>query len=142
MMKGDISFDAFLAEELRDAEFAAEWAAQASFRHLPLNVWSLREAKGLTQQELAHAAGMKQPRIAEIERGAANPTLLTLSRVAHALGVSADRLLAEPDEEVLANARAIANASGRARRSALDLMQDDEGAESTSAAPKTRRRTA
>lgn len=112
-MKGDISFDDFLAEELRDPGFAAEWAAQAPFRHLPLNVWSLREAKGLTQQELAHAAGMKQPRIAEIERGSANPTLLTLARIAHALGVGADRLIAEPDPPLLASARAAGDRRAR-----------------------------
>lgn len=121
-MEGDMTLEEFLAVELRDPGFAAEWAVQEPFRHLPLNVWSLREARGMTQQQLAHAAKMKQPRIAEIERGDGNPTLLTISRVAFALGVTADRLLAEPDGALLAKARAAseaaANRESRGRRTA------------------------
>jgi DNA-binding XRE family transcriptional regulator len=83
-MEGDMTLEEFLAEELKDPGFAAEWAVQEPFRHLPLNVWSLRETSAMTQQQLADAAKMKQPRIAEIERGDGNPTLLTISRIAFA----------------------------------------------------------
>jgi transcriptional regulator with XRE-family HTH domain len=49
----------------------------------------VREARrqaGLTQQELAERAGLSQPAIAKLERGATNPTLGTLSRCAEAAG--------------------------------------------------------
>lgn len=107
-MKGDETFDEHLARQLQDPDFAAAWAVEQPFGHFSLNVWSLREARGLTQQQLAAAAKMKQPRIAEIERGDANPTLLTISRIAFALGVTPGRLLAEPEDLLLANARAAA----------------------------------
>lgn len=107
-MKGDETRDAHLARLRQDPEFAAEWAVQEPFRHFFLNVWSLRETRGLTQQQLAGAARMKQPRIAEIERGNGNPTLMTIARIAHALGVTAERLLAPPDPSLVASARAAA----------------------------------
>lgn len=53
---------------------------------LALNVNRLRNAKGMTQEELARLAGMRQPRIAEIERGDANPRLDTIKRLAQVLG--------------------------------------------------------
>jgi transcriptional regulator with XRE-family HTH domain len=45
-----------------------------------------RQKAGLTQHELAQRAGMSQPAIAKLERGATNPTLATLSRCAEAAG--------------------------------------------------------
>ena len=74
-------------ELLKDPEYAAGWAVEQPFGNLALNVWSLRVTKGITQQQLAESAKMKQPRIADIERDEANPTLLTISRIAFALGV-------------------------------------------------------
>jgi transcriptional regulator with XRE-family HTH domain len=105
-MEGDLTWDEYMAENLRDPEYAAEHAVGTPFTNLALNVWSLRETKGLTQQQLAEAAKMKQPRIVGIERDEANPTLLTISRIAFALGVKASELLAEPDKARLAKTRA------------------------------------
>lgn len=105
-MHGDMTWNEYIAENLRDPEYAAAHAVGKPFTNLGLNVWSRRIEQGLTQAQLAEAAKMKQPRIADIERDEANPTLLTISRVAHALGVTASELLAEPDERRLANARA------------------------------------
>lgn len=104
-MKGDHTWAGYMAENLRDPEYARAHAIGKPFANLALNVWALREAAGLTQAELANRAGMKQPRIADIERDASNPTLETISRIALALGVSADQLLAEPVEATLATAR-------------------------------------
>lgn len=138
-MEGDLTLDEFLTEQLRDPEFAAEWRAQAPLSHFSLNVWSLRETNGLTQQQLAEAAKMKQPRIAEIERGDANPTLLTISRIAIALGVSADRLLAEPDEALLAKARAASEAAanrGSKGRRTVTVQAEPEFAEPQGSPPR------
>lgn len=145
-MNGDRTLDQFIAEQLQDPGFAAAWAIQRPLGYLGLNVWSLREDRGMTQQQLAEAAKMKQPRIAEIERGDGNPTLLTISRIAYALGVTADRLLAEPNEALMAKARAIADAEVASwsleRRRALGLLDDDMAVQAEPAAPKRRRKTA
>lgn len=57
-------------------------------------VRAIREAAGLTQQEVAKAAGMPYQALAKIERGATdNPTLRTIRALAKALGVGAGELV-------------------------------------------------
>src|SRR5690554_5098167 len=63
---------------------------------LAVNLLRLRTARSLTQQELARRAGMRQPRIAELERGDGNPRLDTLVRLAGALGVPLEYLFSRP----------------------------------------------
>lgn len=124
-MKGDEKWDEYMARNLQDPAYAAAHVVGRPFGNLALNVWSLREAKGMTQQQLAEAAKMKQPRIADIERDEANPTLLTISRVAVALGVTASQLLAEPDEALLAQARSLSDARATGtRRQRVPRAQD------------------
>ncbi len=60
------------------------------------NVRQLREARGLTQQEIARIAGVPRPTWANLESGAANPTLAVLVRAADALQVSLEELIAPP----------------------------------------------
>lgn len=56
----------------------------------------LREAREMTQAELASAAGRTQEHISRIETGASvNPTTKTLTKLAAALGVSLNELLKE-----------------------------------------------
>jgi transcriptional regulator with XRE-family HTH domain len=145
-MKGDKTWDEYMAENLRDPEYAAAHAVGRPFRNLSLNVWSLRETKEMTQKQLAEAAQMKQPRVADIERDESNPTLLTISRIAFALGVTADRLLAEPDKSVMANARAAVEARvatwSPERRRAFGLLDDVEAQQPAPAVAKPRRKTA
>ncbi|MBL4688963.1 MAG: helix-turn-helix transcriptional regulator [Nannocystaceae bacterium] len=64
--------------------------------HLGANVRSLREARGLTQQQIAKLAGVPRPTWANLESGAANPTLAVLVRVAAALQVSLEELVGAP----------------------------------------------
>lgn len=63
---------------------------------LGANVRALRESRGMTQVQLAKACGVPRATWANLESGAANPTLAVLSRVARALGVSLEELLAAP----------------------------------------------
>jgi ribosome-binding protein aMBF1 (putative translation factor) len=49
-------------------------------------VIALRERRGLTQADLAELTGIDQADISRIERGSANPTERTLSRIGDALG--------------------------------------------------------
>jgi HTH-type transcriptional regulator/antitoxin HipB len=46
-----------------------------------------REALGMTQAQLAHATGMRQPSVARFEAGGTMPTLPLLERLAVALGM-------------------------------------------------------
>ena len=53
-----------------------------------------REAKGLTQVEVAKKAGVTQPYIAKLESGdKKNPSLAILKRLAKALGVPVEELV-------------------------------------------------
>lgn len=49
-------------------------------------VLSARAKAGISQKELAAATGIDQSDISKIERGAANPSIATLNRIANALG--------------------------------------------------------
>jgi transcriptional regulator with XRE-family HTH domain len=64
--------------------------------HLAANVRRLREARGLSQQQMARLAGMPRPTWASLESGAANPTLLVLKSAAAALQVSIEELIGPP----------------------------------------------
>lgn len=46
-----------------------------------------REVAGMTQKQLAEATGIYQADISKIERGIANPSLLTLRRLAEGMGM-------------------------------------------------------
>lgn len=75
---------------LRDRRMAepgaqeAYGAAKLAFE-LGASVRRLREAKGLTQKQLAVAAGMTQPAVARFESGGTVPTIPVLERLAAAL---------------------------------------------------------
>lgn len=64
--------------------------------HLGNNIRQLREARGLTQQQIAGIAGVPRPTWANLESGAANPTLSVLVKVATALQVSLEELVSPP----------------------------------------------
>ena len=64
--------------------------------HLAANVKQLRDARGATQQQMAKLAGLPRATWANLESGSANPTLSVLHRVAGALQVSLEELLAAP----------------------------------------------
>ena len=51
-------------------------------------VRELREAKGLSQEELAFKAGVHRTYLGGIERGERNPSLKNISLIANALGIS------------------------------------------------------
>jgi transcriptional regulator with XRE-family HTH domain len=70
-------------------------------------VKQLREAKGWSQDELARRVGLTSKTISNYEtgaRGIKEPPLSTVRALADALGVPLDALLAEPGNELLADA--------------------------------------
>ncbi|HUQ07950.1 MAG TPA: XRE family transcriptional regulator [Kofleriaceae bacterium] len=68
--------------------------------HLAANVRAIREARGLSQQQIAKMAGIPRATWSHLESGAANPTLQVLTRVADALQIRLDELLASPKQPV------------------------------------------
>lgn len=57
------------------------------------NIRRLRKEKGLTQEQLAHEAGMAMRYVAGVERGEENPSLRFLVKIAEALGTEPATLL-------------------------------------------------
>jgi transcriptional regulator with XRE-family HTH domain len=64
--------------------------------HLARNLVNLRRTRGLTQDMLARDSGTPRSTIANLESGEGNPSLAVLVKVAQALGVPIDELLASP----------------------------------------------
>jgi transcriptional regulator with XRE-family HTH domain len=60
------------------------------------NIKQLREARMLTQQQVAKLAGVPRATLAHLESGEGNPTLAVLSAVADAFQVSLEELVAAP----------------------------------------------
>ncbi len=70
---------------------------------------SLRELKGLSQNELARRAGINRPTISELESGRQQDvTVETARRLARALEVSLNMLVGEDEEETMPAALAMA----------------------------------
>lgn len=61
---------------------------------------SHRLALGLSQEELAHRAGLHRTYISDVERGARNVSLVTLYRFASALKISLCELVTIIDDEM------------------------------------------
>ncbi len=64
--------------------------------HLGRNVKLRRDARGLTQQQMARLSGLPRATWSNLESGASNPTLSVLHRVAAALQVSIEELISTP----------------------------------------------
>ncbi|MGH8779312.1 helix-turn-helix domain-containing protein [Paraburkholderia sp.] len=86
------SADESADEQAHDALHAAQ--------HLARNLVALRHARALTQDGLAKASGLPRSTVANLESGDGNPSLAVLMKVAGALGVPLDELLASPRAKV------------------------------------------
>jgi transcriptional regulator with XRE-family HTH domain len=64
--------------------------------NLAANLRRLREARGLSQRQIATLANIPRPTWGSLETGDANPTLAVLSRAAAALQVSIEELIGPP----------------------------------------------
>ena len=61
---------------------------------------SIREKKGLSQEEFAAMCNLHRTYVGGVERGERNITLETLQTIAEALRVSPEELLREPSQDV------------------------------------------
>lgn len=73
-----------------------EAASSQAAAHLARNLVNLRRTRGLTQDMLAREAGVPRSTVANLESGEGNPSLAVLVKVAQALAVPIDELLASP----------------------------------------------
>ena len=62
-------------------------------QRLGRNIKRLRTAKGLSQEAFAHEADLHRTYVSDIERGARNPTITVVEKLAKPLGVKASALL-------------------------------------------------
>ena len=88
-MKGVIAmsdFKNYLAQQIEDPAFAAEYEAQRPEYEAIRAVIAARLACNMTQKELAEKTGIRQSNISRIENGSASPTIDTLARIAAGLG--------------------------------------------------------
>lgn len=60
---------------------------------LAKNLRLLRQAKGWSQEGFAEEAGLHRTYVSDLERGARNPTITVVDKLAVALGVTPGRLL-------------------------------------------------
>lgn len=65
-------------------------------KRVGLNVKTLRQERGLSQEALAFECGLHRTYVSGVERGVRNPTIVVLERIAVALEAPAARLLEEP----------------------------------------------
>jgi transcriptional regulator with XRE-family HTH domain len=68
-------------------------------RNLADNIRRLREARKMSQQQIAALSGIPRPTWGSLETGTANPTLAVLSKAANALNVSIEELVGAPRSE-------------------------------------------
>ncbi|WP_199089798.1 helix-turn-helix transcriptional regulator [Bosea sp. ASV33] len=64
---------------------------------LALNLRRLRQARGLSQEELAHRAGIDRTYVSSLERSVYAAGIDVVDRIARVLGVEAADLLKRPD---------------------------------------------
>lgn len=79
-------FDVFLAEQLEDPDFKAEYDALEPEFAVMQAILEARVKMGLTQKQLSEKTGISQADISRLECGTANPSIRTLQRIADALG--------------------------------------------------------
>jgi transcriptional regulator with XRE-family HTH domain len=69
-------------------------------RNIPANLSRLLEERGMSQAELAQATGDTTMRISYYVRGERQPSAGALSRLAEALGVTMESLVAPPKNKI------------------------------------------
>ena len=64
---------------------------------LAFNMKRLRKEKGLSQEQFAFEAGIHRTYISDLERGARNPTITVIQKIAESLSVMEGELFLYPD---------------------------------------------
>ena len=73
---------------LQRPSFKAEWDALQPELTIAQAMIDARKESGLTQKQLSERTGIAQADISKLERGNANPSILTLKRLADAMDMT------------------------------------------------------
>jgi len=76
----------------------ARWAELVG-RKLAGELTKTREARGLSKNELAARTGLARSFVTEMERGKTAPSVTTLGKLGHALGISPSELLKRAEKQ-------------------------------------------
>lgn len=82
------NFDEYLAEQMKNPEFKAEYDALEPEFAIVQAIINARKLKGITQKELSERTGIAQGDISKLENGNGNPSIKTLKRLAAAMDMS------------------------------------------------------
>ncbi len=93
MWRGTDGVRVFPLHMSHDPPISSKEIADAIQQQVGWNLRQAREAQGLSQEQLAHLAGLATRHLQKIEAGQVNVTLRTLARLGSALGVEPGRLL-------------------------------------------------
>jgi transcriptional regulator with XRE-family HTH domain len=77
----------------RKSEDRSDGAKDAELVALGARIFELRSAAGMTQEQLADAAGLHWTYIGQIERGRRNPTYKNVRKLAKGLSIDTAKLL-------------------------------------------------
>ncbi len=81
-----LTFDEYLAEKMKDPEFAREWERLEPEYAVINAILDAEQELGLTQSEFAERCGMKQSALSRLQTGKTSPTLKTLQQLADGMG--------------------------------------------------------
>lgn len=87
------------------------------------NMANIREARGLTQRQLADMVGANQATISKIESGTGNPTLSMINRIAKALRVHPSQLFSMGSLQQRALDAILAMQDEREREAAIIVLE-------------------
>ena len=87
-MSESVTFDEYLAKEMENPEFKAEWDALEPEFQIVRAIIAGREARRLDETQLSQVTGISPEDIDSLENGTANPTLNMLKRLADGLGMT------------------------------------------------------
>lgn len=124
-----MSFDIHrrLSEDLQDNETRFSYGEELAKLDFAVVLGKARRSMGITQDQLAHLLGVKQPYIARLESGEANPTIgqvgKTLAAIWHRLSIGTSSLIPEVSMvESATNRPANPNARGHTARYFIDTL--------------------
>jgi len=119
------SIDLRIADRLRDREFRRHWFRAMLETNVPEQVRDLREARSMTQSDLAVVADMKQSAISRFEsQRVANWKLETLLKLADALDAQLEITIVPAEEVIARHEREEAGWEGSRPKSALEALPD------------------
>lgn len=104
------SFETWIDGQLSDPTTRAEWYANALPRALALAAIRKRSENGWTQTELGRELGMTQAQVSRLESAEHMPSLATLQRVAHVLGLQIEMTIGPREDDRRPAPRAIKGA--------------------------------